>query len=86
MPIEIERKFLVVDDGWRQDATGPGRAYRQGYLGGGGPATVRIRRAGPVAYITVKGPRRHHARAEFEYPIPVEHAEELLSTVCADAR
>ena len=89
MPVEIERKFLVVDDRWR-NGCGPGQRYCQGYLaaggngGGGGRATVRVRRAGPAAWITVKGPSggSGRVRAEYEYPIPVDDAEQMLEHLC----
>lgn len=80
MGIEIERKFLVAGDGWRGAAEGPPLPIRQGYLSapGGVGATVRIRRAGPDAFLTVKGPGGL-VRAEFEYPIPPEDAEAMLA-------
>lgn len=80
MGIEIERKFLVAGEGWRALARRPGTAMRQGYLAAGGPAlpSVRIRIAGPAAFLTVKGPGGK-VRAEFEYPIPVADAEGMLA-------
>lgn len=83
MPVEIERKFLVTGDGWRAGAVG--EPYRQGYLGRSGRATVRVRVAGRSAFLTVKGEKPGRVRAEFEYPIPVEDAEEMLRTLCGDA-
>ncbi len=79
MPIEIERKFLVARDDWRALARFPGTAIRQGYLAAGGPGlpSVRIRLAGPTAFLTVKGPGRK-VRAEFEYPIPQADALAML--------
>uniref|UniRef100_UPI0013586F74 CYTH domain-containing protein n=1 Tax=Geminicoccus flavidas TaxID=2506407 RepID=UPI0013586F74 len=44
--------------------------------------TVRIRRAGPQAYVTIKGKAIGPARPEYEYQIPVAEAEELLQTMC----
>ena len=80
MGIEIERKFLVKDPGWR-DMASDGVRYSQGYLIDG-ETLVRIRRAGDTASIAVKGPRAGIVRAEFEYEIPVEEAEEMLHTLC----
>src|SRR5262245_32187500 len=79
MPVEIERKFLVSNDTWRNGA--PGERFCQGYLAKTG-VTVRVRRAGPHAYLTVKGPQRGICRSEFEYPIPVNEAEEMLRSLC----
>jgi adenylate cyclase len=73
---EIERKFLVAGDGWGPAADGV--LQRQGYLLAEERATVRVRIAAGRATLTVKGPQRGLARAEFEYEIPVEDAEEIL--------
>jgi adenylate cyclase len=80
MPVEIERKFLVVSDAWRQ--SGSGQRFCQGYLAGGHGVTVRVRRAGAKAYITIKGKAVGPARPEYEYEIPVDEAEELLQGLC----
>lgn len=80
MPVEIERKFLVVSDTWR--ATAEGERYSQGYLCVSKDATVRIRIAGPRAFITVKGSTEGISRSEFEYLIPVPHAEDMLRDHC----
>jgi len=75
MAIEIERKFLVVGDAWR-DA--PAVFYSQGYLNRDKARTVRVRIAGEEAFLTIKGTSVGATRAEFEYPIPVWDARELL--------
>ncbi len=75
MPVEIERKFLVAKDSWRGHI--PGQRYCQGYLSKG-DITVRVRRAGPRAYLTIKGSGQGIVRPEFEYEIPVEEAEEMF--------
>ncbi len=75
MPVEIERKFLVSGDGWRQ---GPGVRICQGYLNRDRERTVRVRIAGESAFLTVKGISTGASRAEYEYEIPLAHAEELL--------
>ena len=75
MHIEIERKFLVTGNEWRDT---PGVSIRQGYLNREPERTVRIRLAGGEAFLTIKGPSSGAARREFEYAIPVSHAQELL--------
>lgn len=75
MAKEIERKFLVTGDGWRQAE--PVR-YRQGYLSTDPGRTVRVRIAGDRAKLTIKGKTAGCTRSEFEYSIPLEDAEELL--------
>ncbi|MEB3212104.1 MAG: CYTH domain-containing protein [Leptolyngbyaceae bacterium] len=80
MGVEIERKFLVVGESWRSHAIG--RGYRQGYIQTTGLTTVRIRTVGDQGFITIKGPTQGISRPEFEYPIPVADAEEMLDTLC----
>ncbi|MEC4895665.1 MAG: CYTH domain-containing protein [Oscillatoria sp. PMC 1051.18] len=80
MPLEIERKFLVKNDDWRQLATGV--IYRQGYISRTLEKTVRVRVVGSQGYLTIKGKTIGRSRAEFEYLIPGEDAEEMLATFC----
>ena len=76
MGIEIERKFLVVGDDWRR---APAVAYAQGYLNRDKQRTVRVRVVEDRAWLTIKGASVGATRAEFEYPIPVADAEQLLA-------
>ncbi|MEW6438105.1 MAG: CYTH domain-containing protein [Pseudomonadota bacterium] len=76
---EIEHKFLVDKARWRPH--GAGVLIRQGYLSVEKDRVVRIRTAGPDAYITIKGPG-HVSRAEFEYAIPLDDANLMLDTLC----
>ena len=78
MSTEIERKFLVRGTDWRQGA--PVR-LRQGYLNRDKERTVRVRIAGSRAYLTIKGLTRGVSRPEFEYEIPLQDGEALL-TLC----
>ncbi len=84
MGVEIERKFLVRGDGWRAGADG-GTRLEQGYLSTDPDRVVRVRVAGDVARLTVKGRGPSpDVRPEFEYDIPVAEARELLG-LCAGA-
>ena len=76
MGIEIERKFLVVGDAWR---AAPAVPYAQGYLNRDKQRTVRVRVVRDEAWLTIKGASVGATRAEFEYPIPVADAEQLLA-------
>lgn len=76
---EIERKFLVRGDSWRQ---GTGIHVRQGYISSDEKHSVRVRATSVGAYLTVKGTSRGAARSEFEYEIPMSDAEELLESIC----
>ncbi|MDL2272790.1 CYTH domain-containing protein [Desulfovibrio sp. OttesenSCG-928-I05] len=79
MGTEIERKFLVVSDAWRQGAEGT--PIRQGYLSSRKECTVRVRIADGKGYMTVKGASAGITRQEFEYEIPVEDAHAMLDTL-----
>jgi CYTH domain-containing protein len=76
---EIEHKFLVDTKLWRP--RGAGTLIRQGYLSTDKDCVVRVRTAGPRAYLTIKGPG-HISRAEFEYSIPLEEATLMLDRLC----
>ena len=76
MATEIERKFLVTSDAWRDGP--PGERICQGYLCVEPGRTVRVRTKGNKAYLTIKGAAIGISRAEFEYEIPNDEAEELL--------
>ncbi len=80
MPREIERKFLLKDDGWREQAVGTW--YRQGYMSSKSGVTVRVRVAGDQGYLTIKGLAQGISRLEFEYEIPVAEAEIMLDSLC----
>ncbi|MFL6708628.1 MAG: CYTH domain-containing protein [Massilia sp.] len=77
MGVEIERKFLLAGDGWR--TLGSAVAMRQGYLSSDKARVVRVRIEGDEAYLTIKGKSTGATRGEWEYPIPLPDAEELLA-------
>jgi adenylate cyclase len=78
MGIEIERKFLVAGDDWRQPVERQTH-FSQGYLSRDPARTVRVRIAGDTAFLTIKGATRGATRAEFEYEIPLADARQLLA-------
>ncbi len=80
-PIEIERKFLVIGQAWREGATV--EPISQGYLPTTDACSVRVRIEGARAYLTIKGPAVDGVRAEFEYPVPVDHAASMLRRFCS---
>jgi adenylate cyclase len=82
MPLEIERKFLLLNDGWRTEAA-RSVAMRHGYLSElGGRASVRVRVEGTQGKLNIKAAVVGAARAEFEYDIAAAEAEEILGTLC----
>jgi CYTH domain-containing protein len=80
MALEIERRFLVHGEQWR-DAIRSQAQLQQGYLVSGPQGfTVRVRTAKQEAWLTLKtaGSANGLVRHEFEYPIPLEDARNLL--------
>lgn len=80
MGVEIERKFLLIGDGWR--ALGEPVLLRQGYLCSDPERTVRVRIEGEQGVLTIKSKGTGLRRGEWEYPIPLLEAHELLDTLC----
>jgi adenylate cyclase len=80
MGVEIERKFLVIGDDWREQ--GQGVFMRQGYICSDPGRIVRVRIEGGHAMLTIKGKTEGISRSEWEYPIPLTEAQELLDGLC----
>jgi adenylate cyclase len=80
MNIEIERKFLVDKDKWKQLSKPVGLPVRQGYLLTEPGKTIRVRIAGAKGYLTIKGGTAGIKRNEFEYEIPEKDAKELFES------
>lgn len=81
MAVEIEHKFLVRDERWRREVERSVR-MRQGYLTSDARCSVRVRVAGEQGYLNVKSGTLGIQRSEYEYPIPLAEAEEILDTLC----
>jgi adenylate cyclase len=77
MALEIERKFLVLNEDWR-DGANAGTDYCQGYLGEMSKVSIRVRIEGQSAKLNIKQAVIGISRLEFEYPIPVADARQLL--------
>lgn len=76
MATEIERKFLLHDDSWRQ-AAGDAVDIRQFYLGRRDDFSVRVRIVDAThAFLTIKT-GAGLSRGEFEYEIPLADAQDL---------
>ena len=78
--LEIERKFLVKDDSYRQLAYSSSRIL-QGYICSGHGRTVRVRRRDRSAFLTIKGPSADGglSRYEFEKEITLDEAKHLFA-------
>ena len=79
--LEIERRFLLANDTWRQHATAPQRLH-QGYLTVAKECSIRVRIIGDNAWLTIKGYISDTTRSEYEYPIPLAEAQQMLATLC----
>lgn len=83
MAKEIERKFLVTDTRFLDGLEG--EQILQGYVAKEpGAMTTRVRVRADKAFITLKGPHEGLSRDEFEYPIPIADALEILNAHCGD--
>jgi adenylate cyclase len=78
MGLEIERKFLIKNDSWKNEIKKT-ISIRQGYLNSEVERTVRIRIQGELGVLTIKGKNQNVTRKEFEYQIPLDDALNLLS-------
>src|SRR5215469_5652984 len=81
MSLEIERKFLVANEGWKPAVSRSVR-IRDGLIANNKGNKARVRIANDVSTIALKSKRRGLVRTEFEYAIPHSDAEEMLRTMC----
>lgn len=81
MPIEIERKFLLRSDAWRTQVSHR-HHITDGLIAGSDGRKVRVRVRDDQATLAVKGRRDGIQRDEFEYPIPLADAREMLAAHC----
>lgn len=79
--IEIERRFLLANDNWRQYA-GEAQLLQQGYISVEKECTIRVRIIGENAWLTLKGYISDISRSEYEYPIPLADAQHMMATLC----
>ncbi|KPF60387.1 MAG: CYTH domain-containing protein [Alphaproteobacteria bacterium] len=78
MAKEIERKFLVRDDAWKGGVTSETQ-IRQAYICAESDRSVRIRtKNDATAQVTIKFGSNLRVRDEFEYPIPIDDAREMI--------
>ena len=84
--LEIERKFLVRGDGYRERTYSFSR-IQQGYICSGHGRTVRVRIRDNRAYLTIKGPSNAAglSRYEFEKEITLDEGEHLMA-LCEPGR
>jgi CYTH domain-containing protein len=80
--VEIERKFLVLSDAYKQEASAKIRIV-QGFLNTDPERTVRVRIKGEQGFLTIKGKGNDTgvSRFEWEKEIAISEAEALLKIV-----
>ena len=79
MPTEIERKYLINNNDWKNGLTESDSSFiQQAYLSIDPDRVVRIRIRDTAAYLTVKSRAIGLTRKEYEYLIPLEDAVEML--------
>ncbi len=83
MAIEIERKFLLKNDEWR-DEVSLSKQMLQAYLTAAADSdsekiksSVRIRICDQQAWLNIKAAVKGVSRSEFEYEIPLEDAQAM---------
>lgn len=81
MGTEIERKYTLKNDNWRNEIDYSERMV-QGYLAGNERASVRIRIVGDKANLNIKSATLGVFRQEYEYALPLDDAEKMLNDLC----
>ncbi|NCN43004.1 MAG: CYTH domain protein [Piscirickettsiaceae bacterium CG_4_9_14_3_um_filter_43_564] len=85
MAREIERKFLIKGQAWRNLAYKKVH-FAQGYLNdihqAGSKSSIRIRIEGDQANINIKSLEIGLSRDEYEYTIDLDDAKQMLETLC----
>ncbi len=76
MALEIERKFLLCNEQWRNHVE-RSVPMSQAYLGGD-QCSVRVRVSGEQAWLNIKNAVAGPSRLEFEYEIPLADARQML--------
>src|SRR5208282_6558619 len=81
MAIEIERKFLLRNEGWRSEVR-ERTLLRQGYLANTQRCSVRVRLAAVQGWLSVKAMTPGIARAEYEVAVSAADAAAMLEQLC----
>jgi adenylate cyclase len=81
MAIEIEHKFLLANSDWRKQISRSVK-YRQGYLSSQASSSIRVRISDDHAWLNIKSATIGNHRHEYEYEIPLDDANEILTNLC----
>ena len=81
MAIEIEHKFLIKNDAWKNGIS-KSSEYKQGYLVSDSKRSIRIRISSNKAWLNIKSTTIGTHRQEYEYEIPLAEGIEILDSLC----
>ena len=81
MAKEIERKFLIINDSWKQSVTRSVHII-QGYLANTDRGSIRVRIGADKASLNIKSMTLGISRTEYDYPIPLDDARNLVLNFC----
>lgn len=84
MAREIERKFLLVNSDWKEQAykkTHLAQAYLNDISKKGSKSSIRVRIEGEEANFNIKSLEIGMSRDEYEYPISLEDATKMIKTL-----
>lgn len=81
MALEIEHKFLMANENWRQEVSRTA-FFRQGYLTSDSSSSIRVRICDDRAWLNIKSATVGTHRQEFEYEIPLADADEIINSLC----
>ena len=81
MALEVEHKFLLANDDWR-NGIDHSVHYKQGYLSSSPMSSVRVRISDTHAWLNIKSATIGTHRQEFEYEIPLNDANDILDELC----
>ena len=80
---ELERKFIVKNEVWRDIKKPMPSFIRQGYLLITDETTIRVRYTETKGTMTIKGKQLGISRDEYEYEIPLDEAKEIFENHCS---
>ncbi|MCX7085622.1 MAG: CYTH domain-containing protein [Methylococcales bacterium] len=81
MAIEIEHKFLLKDESWREKVK-KAIIFKQGYLSSIPTTSIRVRISDEQAWLNIKSATIGNKRMEFEYEIPLTDANQIIELLC----
>ncbi len=77
MPLEIERKYLIISNEYRNNSTFT--KITQAYLSISDKMAIRIRINGLQASLAIKSKISERINREYEYNIPIDEARSLMN-------